>query len=105
MYEFQLTCSFAFISLFCAIETGNALICMISSQVRCSFDKFSERSGNIDTCTSAATEGLRVVDSLREREDVCRLNVFVSVVVVRIRFTVAINKMSNKLIMLVLPNI
>lgn len=43
----------------------------------------------MDTWTSAAVEARRVVDSLRDLDDVCLLNVFVSVEV-RIRFIVAI---------------
>lgn len=61
--------------------TGIALISMISSHVVCSFDKFSDRSGSIETCTSAAVEALLcTVESLLDREDVCLLTVLLSFV-------------------------
>lgn len=47
-----ITCSCRFNSIFCAIQTGIAFICIISSQVRSSLDKFSDKSGSIDTAVS-----------------------------------------------------
>lgn len=58
---------------------GKALISMISSHVVCSFDKFSDKSGNIETWTSAVVDALRTVELLRDLNDVCLRNVFVSV--------------------------
>lgn len=70
------------------MHTGIALICMISSQVRSSLDKFSERSGNIDTATSCILVDIRLeVVVPRDLVLVRLLNViFVSF---RIRFAVA----------------
>lgn len=70
------------------MHTGIALICIISSQVRSSLDKFSERSGSIDTAASCILVDIRLdVVVPRDRVLVRLLNVvFVSF---RIRFAVA----------------
>lgn len=70
------------------MHTGMALICMISSQVRSSLDKFSDRSGSIDTAASCIVVDIRLeVVVPRDLVLVRLLNVvFVSL---RIRFAVA----------------
>lgn len=67
---------------------GMALICIISSQVRSSLDKFSDRSGSIDTAASCILVDIRLeVVVPRDLVLVRLLNVvFVSL---RIRFAVA----------------
>lgn len=42
------TCNCCFNCIFCAIQTGIDLICIISSHVSSSFDKFSDKSGSIE---------------------------------------------------------
>ena len=72
------------------MQTGMALICIISSQVRSSLDKFSDKSGSIDTAASCILVDIRLeVVVPRDLVLVRLLNVvFVSL---RIRFAVAVS--------------
>lgn len=73
-----------FICFFSVIDIGSSLICIICSHAVCSLGIDLDRSGNIDTCTSALFDALRVVDSLRDFDEVCRLYVLDEVPVWRI---------------------
>lgn len=75
------------------MHMGIALICIISSHVRSSLDRFSDKSGNIDTAASWIFADMRL-DVVVPRDLVLVRLLSVVFVSLRIRLAVAVIKIS-----------